>query len=59
MQDLLKALPTQYGAILIDPPWRFNNRTGKVGPEHKRLHRHETMSFEDIGALPVGKLALP
>ena len=31
-------LSGQFGAILIDPPWRFANRTGKVGPEHKRLH---------------------
>ena len=59
MKDLLKALPGRYGSILIDPPWRFSNRTGKVGPEHKRLHRYETMSFEDIAALPVSKIALP
>ena len=25
-----------YGTILIDPPWRFQNRTGKVAPEHQR-----------------------
>jgi N6-adenosine-specific RNA methylase IME4 len=49
----------QYGTILVDPPWRFTNRTGKVGPEHRRLHRYQTMSFEDIAALPVGDLALP
>jgi len=59
VKDLLKALPGRYGSILIDPPWRFANRTGKIGPEHKRLHRYETMSFEDIAALPVGKIALP
>ena len=59
MESLLSAVPGQYGAILIDPPWRFNNRTGKVGPEHKRLHRYETLSFEEIAALPVGKLGLP
>src|SRR2546430_12247365 len=49
----------QFGAILIDPPWRFANRTGKVGPEHKRLHRYRTLSFEEIAALPVGMFALP
>jgi N6-adenosine-specific RNA methylase IME4 len=49
----------QYGTILVDPPWRFINRTGKVGPEHRRLHRYQTMSFEDIAALPVGRLGLP
>jgi hypothetical protein len=23
-----------FGAILADPPWRFNNRSGKIAPEH-------------------------
>jgi N6-adenosine-specific RNA methylase IME4 len=49
----------KFGSILIDPPWRFSNKTGKVGPEHRRLHRYETMSFEEIAALPVGRIALP
>jgi N6-adenosine-specific RNA methylase IME4 len=49
----------QFGAILIDPPWRFANRTGKVGPEHTRLHRYQTLSFEAITALPVARFALP
>ena len=26
-----------FGTVLADPPWRFQNRTGKVAPEHKRL----------------------
>jgi len=50
-------LTDTYSTILIDPPWRFLNRTGKVAPEHRRLHRYETMSFEDIGKLPVKKYA--
>jgi N6-adenosine-specific RNA methylase IME4 len=49
----------QFGTILIDPPWRFSNLTGKVGPEHKRLYRYETMSFDEITALPINKLSLP
>jgi N6-adenosine-specific RNA methylase IME4 len=49
----------KFGTILIDPPWRFLNRTGKMAPEHKRLRRYETMSFAEIAALPVGQLALP
>ena len=52
-------LSGQFGAILIDPPWRFANRTGKVGPEHKRLHRYRTLSFEEIAALPVEMFACP
>src|SRR6202140_2228482 len=46
-----------FSTILIDPPWRFINRTGKVAPEHRRLHRYETMSFEEIGKLPLVKYA--
>jgi N6-adenosine-specific RNA methylase IME4 len=49
----------RFGTILIDPPWRFQNRTGKMAPEHRRLHRYPTMSFQEITALPVGRLALP
>ncbi len=29
------------------------NRTGKVAPEHKRLARYDTMSTEEIAAMPV------
>jgi N6-adenosine-specific RNA methylase IME4 len=46
-----------FGTILIDPPWRFTNRTGKVAPEHKRLRRYNTMTFDEIAALPIGALA--
>jgi len=47
----------RFGTILADPPWRFANRTGKMAPEHKRLSRYETMSIEEICALPVGEVA--
>jgi len=47
----------KYQTIYADPPWRFQNRTGKVAPEHKRLSRYKTMSFEDIKALPVCELS--
>jgi N6-adenosine-specific RNA methylase IME4 len=49
----------RFGTILIDPPWRFTNRTGKMAPEHKRLHRYPTMTFDEIAAMEVGKPALP
>ena len=42
-----------FGTVLADPPWRFMNRTGKVAPEHKRLARYDTMSTEEIAAMPV------
>src|SRR5262245_16622008 len=46
-----------FGTILVDPPWQFQNRTGKVAPEHRRLSRYETLTFDDIARLPVGELA--
>jgi N6-adenosine-specific RNA methylase IME4 len=56
--DLFGGLIGRYGTILVDPPWRFQNRTGKMAPEHKRLRRYPTMSFEQIAALPVAHHAL-
>ncbi|HWP34859.1 MAG TPA: MT-A70 family methyltransferase, partial [Thermodesulfobacteriota bacterium] len=47
----------RFGTILADPPWRFLNRTGKMAPEHRRLHRYATMTVAEICALPVGPLA--
>jgi N6-adenosine-specific RNA methylase IME4 len=56
--DLLKtAKGRRYGTILADPPWRFQNKTGKVAPEHKRLSRYSTLTLEEIGSLPVGEVA--
>lgn len=52
----LPPLPTVDGGfrtLLADPPWRFINRTGKVAPEHRRLDRYDTMTHDDICALPV------
>jgi N6-adenosine-specific RNA methylase IME4 len=49
----------RFGTILVDPPWRFTNRTGKVAPEHRRLARYRTMTFKEIAALPVAGLAQP
>jgi len=49
----LPGLSGKYATILADPPWRFQNRTGKIAPEHARLRRYETMSIDEICALPV------
>lgn len=45
--------PVRFGAILADPPWQFANRTGKMAPEHRRLSRYRTMTFEEIEAMPI------
>lgn len=46
----------RFGTIIADPPWRFQNRTGKMAPEHRRLNRYGTMTLEDIMKLPVSQL---
>lgn len=43
----------KFATVLADPPWRFQNRTGKMAPEHRRLNRYGTMSLDEIMALPV------
>ena len=47
----------KYNTIYADPPWQFQNRTGKVAPENKRLNRYPTMTIEDIKTLPIADLA--
>jgi len=56
-EDLLEKISGPFSTIYADPPWRFQNRTGKMAPEHQRLLRYPTMSLEEIMELPVGKLA--
>ncbi|MBL8343091.1 MAG: S-adenosylmethionine-binding protein [Rubrivivax sp.] len=53
---LLHAGSQRFGTVLADPPWQFQNRTGKVAPEHRRLSRYSTMTLEDICSLPVAKV---
>ena len=54
VQNFLSVCDSQkYRTILADPPWQFQNRTGKVAPEHKRLNRYPTMELEDIKKIPV------
>ena len=59
LDELSAARPGHYGTILIDPPWRFQNRTGKVAPEHQRLRRYATMSLDELKDLPISDLASP
>lgn len=56
--DLLSFCGDQkFKTILADPPWQFQNRTGKMAPEHRRLNRYSTMKLCDIAALPVRDIA--
>ena len=45
----------KFSTVLADPPWQFQNRTGKMAPEHKRLSRYPTLTLDEIKAIPVGK----
>ena len=56
-QDLAAKITGQYSTILADPPWQFQNRTGKMAPEHRRLLRYPTMQLREIVDLPVSSLA--
>jgi N6-adenosine-specific RNA methylase IME4 len=52
--DLLRTVGNKkFATVLADPPWQFQNRTGKMAPEHKRLQRYPTMSLQEIKDLPV------
>lgn len=55
--DLVGRVEGRYSTILADPPWQFQNRTGKVAPEHRRLLRYPTMELQEILELPVGAFA--
>ncbi len=57
-ENLNGSVKGQFGTILADPPWRFNNRTGRVAPEYRRLPRYESLSFAEITSLPIADLAL-
>lgn len=56
--DLIRSFAGQkFATILADPPWQFQNRTGKMAPEHRRLSRYPTMDLDAICDLPVEALA--
>jgi N6-adenosine-specific RNA methylase IME4 len=57
-QDLLTLVAGRtFATVLADPPWRFQNKTGKVAPEHCRLTRYSTMDLAAIKELPVRQVA--
>jgi N6-adenosine-specific RNA methylase IME4 len=56
-RDLTDKIHGEFATILADPPWQFQNRTGKVAPEHRRLLRYPTMELQEILDLPVANFA--
>jgi N6-adenosine-specific RNA methylase IME4 len=57
IEDFLQTIGSnKFSTILVDPPWQFENRTGKMAPEHKRLKRYSTLSLGDIQNIPLDKV---
>jgi N6-adenosine-specific RNA methylase IME4 len=54
--ELLSLGRGRFATVVADPPWRFQNRTGKMAPEHKRLNRYGTMDLTEIMELPVAQV---
>lgn len=60
MRQNFQTLPrSTFGTVLADPPWQFQNRTGKMAPEHKRLFRYPSMTLDAIMNLAVDDVTLP
>jgi N6-adenosine-specific RNA methylase IME4 len=55
-QDLQQLPAGHFRTVLADPAWQFENRTGKVAPEHQRLRRYRTMSIDEICRLNVDRV---
>ncbi len=54
--DALVGAGKKFGLIYADPPWSFNVYSGK-GKQRSADRHYDTMSLDDIKALPVEKLA--
>jgi N6-adenosine-specific RNA methylase IME4 len=53
-EDFLNVIgEKKFSTIVADPPWQFQNRTGKMAPEHKRLNRYQTLDLQAIKDIPV------
>jgi N6-adenosine-specific RNA methylase IME4 len=51
-------IPLRYGAIIADPPWRFENYSA-AGEAKNPVAHYSCMRTADIAALPVSQLAAP
>jgi N6-adenosine-specific RNA methylase IME4 len=52
----LAAAGKKFGVIYADPPWSFNVYSGK-GKQRSADRQYDTMSLDDIKALPIEQLA--
>ncbi len=50
--------PFRYGAILVDPPWKYLMRTPNGYAKSPEAH-YDTMTMAELAALPVNQLAAP
>ena len=46
-----------YGAIALDPPWQFRGYVKAGVPQRAAKQHYPTMSFDELAALPVSRLA--
>ena len=44
---------TRFGCVLVDPPWRYGNQGTRASTDN----HYDTLSVEEIAAMPVGELA--
>ena len=57
--ERLARLPrNRYGVILADPPWLFETYSDKGKSKSPERH-YDTMTYDDLCAMPVGDLAAP
>jgi N6-adenosine-specific RNA methylase IME4 len=47
----------KYGAIVVDPPWSFDDKGSRAAPDWLDKFKYQTMSDEDILALPVKRIS--
>lgn len=51
--------PRSYGTITVDPPWRFESYSGGTVPQRAKDQHYDTMTPQELAALPVSQLAGP
>ncbi len=51
--DDLSKLKGKFGCIMADPPWRYGNQGTRASTDN----HYQTMTVEELAALPIGELA--